>query len=113
MLPCFHTPYIGERDLNILHCELCPVSDKWYFLGVQLQVPIGTLKCIKKENLSMNECLLEMLNDWLKCTDSPHTWIVLIKALESRPVGEKLLAKQLRDKYCSIEEELSHPAQGS
>ena len=61
----------------------------------------------------MKERLLEMLTEWLKCTDSPHTWIVLAEALESPSVGEKHLAKELRDKYCSIQEELSHPIQGS
>ena len=41
-----------------------------------------------------------MLTVWLKSTNSP-TWNILIKALESPPVGEKLLAEQLREKYCS------------
>ena len=60
----------------------------------------------------MKECLLEMLTEWLKC-DSPHTWIVLTEALESPSLEEKHLAKELRDKHCSIQDELSHPIQGS
>ena len=91
---------VGQRDLKSLHCELHPVSDKWYSLGVQLQVPIETLKCIRRENLSMSERLLEMLTVWLKCTNPPPTWNILTEALESAPVGERLLAQQLRDKYC-------------
>ena len=49
----------------------------------------------------MTEHLLEMLTVWLKYTNPPPTWNILIKALESPPVGERLLAQQLRDKYCA------------
>ena len=92
---------VGQGDLKSLHCELHPVSDKWFSLGVQLQVPTETLKCIRRENLPMTEQLLEMLTVWLKCTNPPPTWTILTEALESVPVGEGLLAQQLRDKYCA------------
>ena len=49
----------------------------------------------------MNRRLLEMLTVWLKRTNPPPTWNILTEALESPPVGENLLAQQLRDKYCS------------
>ena len=94
------THCVGQGDLKPLHCELHPVSDKWFSLGVQLQVPIETLKCTRRENLPMTERLLEMLTVWLKCTNPPPTWTILTEALESAPVGEGLLAQQLRDKYC-------------
>ena len=95
------THSVGQGDLKSLHSELHPVSDKWFSLGVQLQVPIETLKCIRRENLPMTERLLEMLTVWLKCTNPPPTWTILTEALESPPVGEGLLAQQLRDKYCT------------
>ena len=67
----------------------------------------------------MTERLLEMLTVWLKCTNPPPTWNILTEALESPPVGERLLAQQLRDKYCPQTEggmthgyptrQLSHP----
>ena len=94
------TSSVGQEDLKLLHCELHPVSDKWFSLGVQLQVPIETLRCIRRENLPMTERLLEMLTVWLKYANPPPTWTILTEALESPPVGERLLAQQLRDKYC-------------
>ena len=102
MLTCYHVPHVsvGQGDLKSLHCELHPVSDKWFPLGVQLQVPIETLRSIRRENLPMTERLLEMLTVWLRCTNPPPTWNMLTEALESPPVGERLLAQQLRDKYC-------------
>ena len=91
---------VGQGDLKSLHCELHPVCDKWFSLGIQLQVPIETLKSIRRENLPMTERLLEMLTVWLRCTNPPPTWNILTEALDSPPVGERLLAQQLRDKYC-------------
>ena len=92
LLLCVHTLH---RSTN---CELHPVSDKWLSLRVQLQVPIKTLRCIRRENLPMSERLLEMLTVWLRYTNPLPTWNILIEALESPPVGESLLAQQLRDK---------------
>ena len=109
-----HLP-VGQGDLKSLHSELHPVADKWYSLGVQLQVPIETLKCIRRDNLPITECLLEMLTVWLKCTTPPPTWNTLTEALESPPVGERLLAQQLRDKYCPRTEEMvthCYPGEG-
>ena len=76
----------------------------WYSLGVQLEISVGTLKRIELENRQITKCLLEMLTVWLQRTNPPPTWNALIEALESSPVGERLLAQQLRDKYCSKRE---------
>ena len=94
------THFVGQGDLKSLHCELHPVSDKWFSLGVQLKVPIEALKCIEAEHYQMSRRLLEMLTVWLKCTNPPPTWYILTEALKSPPVGERLLAQRLRDKYC-------------
>ena len=103
VLPCT-THSVGQGDLKSLHCELHPVRDKWFSLGVQLQVPFETLRCIETEHNQMSRRLLEMLTVWLNCTDPPPTWNILTEALDSPPVGEKLLAQQLRDKYCPTTE---------
>ena len=94
------THSVGQRDLKSLQSELHPVTDKWYSLGVQLQVSVETLKCIEVEHHQMNRCLLEMLTVWLKCTNPSPIWNILTEALESPPVGERLLAQQLRENYC-------------
>ena len=108
-LCCVFLPPVDQKCLKILQSELFPISYKWYSLGVQLEVPISNLKCIKVENSKMDQCLLKMLATWLKTTNPPSTWNILTGALESPPVGEKLLAQQLRDKYCSrTEVEVTH-----
>ena len=94
----------GLHDLRFLYRELHQVSHKWYSLGILLQIPIGALKRIEIENRQLTICLLEMLNVWLECSNPPPTLSVLIEALESSPVEERLLAQQLRDKYCPGQE---------
>ena len=96
-----NTPSIGQEDLKFLHSELHPVTDKSFALGVQLQIPVESLKCIEAEHNQMNRHLLEMLTVWLKGTNPHPTWNILTETLESPPIEEKLLAQQLRDKYCS------------
>ena len=106
---------VGLHDLPFLHHELHQVSHKWFPLGVQLHVPIETLKCIETEHNQMSRCLLEMLTVWLKCMNPPPTWNILTEALKSPPVGERLLAQQVRDKYCTHNEggvTPSYPTQG-
>ena len=106
---------VGQEALKSLQRELHPVTDKWFSLGVQLQIPVEILKCIEAEHNQMNRRLLEMLTVWLRCTNPPPTWDILTEALESPPVGEMLLAQQLRDKYCPSAERGSthgYPFQG-
>ena len=99
---------IGQEDLKSLHSELHPVSDKWFSLGIQLQISFETLKSIQSDNRTTAECLLEMLTVWLKQIHPSHTWDILIDALESPPVGEMALADQLRAKYCPQIERAIH-----
>lgn len=93
---------IDEWDLKSLHSELYPFAIKWFLLGLHLQVPAGTLMCIKHEFFSVTECLLEMLIAWLRRTYPPPTWSIIIDALESLAESdwERDLAQQLRAKYC-------------
>ena len=90
---------VGLEDLRFLDYELRPVSHMWYSLGVQLQIPIGTLKRIESDyHNKATRCLLEMLTVWLQRANPSPTWSVLIETLES--VDERRLAQELGDKYC-------------
>lgn len=72
------------------------VADRWKVIGVHLQ--ISDLSSIEtKHHSDPHQCLLEMLEVWLKRVDSPPTWIAMIEAIEF--LGEEQLAKELRDKY--------------
>ena len=105
---CVSLLSVGQEDLRLLHNELYPISDRWFSFGVQLQISFETLKHIQSDNRTTAECLLEMLTVWLKQIHAPHTWDILIDALESPPVGEMALADQLRAKYCPQTERAIH-----
>jgi len=73
---------------------------KWYDIGVELKLSPGTLASIREDFRGVGDCLREICSEWLKRTNPPPAWEALAEALESSPVGQGLLAQQLRDKYC-------------
>ena len=68
-------------------------------IGVNLEIPEGTLNTIAADYPHKSEdCLLEMLKEWLKQqVDPPPSWTVIIDAVEY--LGDKQLGKELREKY--------------
>lgn len=79
---------------------------KWYDIGIELKLSIGTLDTIREDFNRAADCLREMCIHWLKRTDPNPSWEALTKALKSPPVGEGHLAQQLRDKFCRGGEEM-------
>ena len=82
--------------INALH-SLC---DKWYKIGVQLEVPISNLNNIARNSL---DSLCNTLDYWMRNNPSP-SWSELVDALGTPSVGEKRLAKEIKEKYCSSEQ---------
>lgn len=77
------------------------VRVNWKNIGIELDIDLGTLNAIEKHRKGdPDECLLDMLNMWLKQVDPPPSWESLAEALESVSIGEDHLAQQIRDKYC-------------
>ena len=69
--------------------ELNDVRAKWYNIGVQLGVSVGTLKAIEKQYLNIpTDCLRETLTTWLKSYPLFPTWSKVVDTLRSRTVGE-------------------------
>lgn len=96
--------FLGVNDLRCVSNELLDVSHKWFRLGLELQLRVGTLECVKKDQYQdSSAALLDMLLHWLKKVDPPPTWERLACALESRAVGEPQRAEQLRTKFCKTE----------
>ena len=83
--------------------ELVQVSDKWYLLGLRLNVHPGTLDSIRQEYLMTGtvSCLCGVLQAWLKGTKPYPTWKALVNALRSETVGEMQLGEQLKGKYAA------------
>ena len=81
-----------KAAINALHS----VCDKWYKIGVQLEVPIPNLKIIAQNSMDQ---LCDMLDYWMRNVPSA-SWKHLVDALKAPSVGENRLAGELEEKYC-------------
>ena len=95
---------LGVNDLSCVRKELLDVSHKWFDIGLELKLSVGTLERLRHQYPDTSTCLREMLLEWLKKVDPPPTWEGLACALESRVVGEPRLGEQLRTKSCKAKE---------
>ena len=98
---------LSVNDLGVVMEELNNVSAKWYNIGLQLGVRVGTLDAIEKQYSDPTDRFRKTLTTWLKtsfpsqtCVCSP-TWTNIVEALRSSVVGEARLAADLEQKYCS------------
>ena len=84
--------------------ELNDIRAKWYNIGLQLRMSVGTLDAIEEQYDDPSHCLRETLKTWLKTSPSPPTWSNILDALRSSTVGEVRLAADLEQKYCSTQD---------
>ena len=91
---------LGTADLATVLNDTFSCRAKWYNLGVQLRVDVGSLDCLKAQYSDAGDQLREVLRTWLTTSKSP-TWMAMVEALKSPVNGEVQLAKELQQKYCS------------
>ena len=71
---------------------------KWKFFGVMLKFPLSSLEAIAIEcNQKPKDCLIEVLECWLKRMNPLPSWSMLIEALQI--VGEEAIAFELKKKH--------------
>ena len=69
---------------------------KWKLLGVVLGLPKHLLDAMRGDP---QECLVSMLDLWLKRADPAPTWPAVIEAVEL--LEDETLARELRTKFCA------------
>ena len=79
------------------------MCDKWYKIGVQLEVPIAKLNNIGRNSM---DSLCDTLDYWMRNDPSP-SWSQIVDALKAPGIGEKQLAKTVEEKYCIPDEQSS------
>ena len=98
-----HSQPAGQQltvdDLHTVIEELYNARAKWYNIGVQLRVGVGTLDAIRSQYSDPSDCLRETLTTWLKSCSTPTTWSKVAEALNSSTVGEGSMATSLKQKY--------------
>ena len=79
------------------------VSAKWRAIGIQLELPSGTLDSIQQEHARKPQAdqhsFETMLNIWKQLAKTPYTWKTIIDALKAPSVGENQLGDDLEAKY--------------
>jgi len=107
---CIPSGQLTLEDLSEVRGALYEARAKWYDIGIELKLSIGTLNTIRQEFPQAADCLREICINWLKRTHPRPSWTALTVVLETPPVGEGHLAQQLREKYRRGEEEASSPS---
>ena len=92
---------LDKPTLKYLIKELHPkVSGKWDDIGIELEVDDKLLVQIKKDYPEdNNQCLKEMLREWLKANNPPPSWEAIAQVMDDMEENE--LATHLRSKYCN------------
>ena len=101
---------LGVDDLPVVVEKLNDTRVKWYEIGLQLGVSVGTLNAIKKDYNSTSDCLRETLMTWLKTSPSPPTWNNIVDVLRRSTVGEVRLAEDLNTRHILANTTLNHCA---
>ena len=87
-------------DLQKVCEEVFPARVHWDRIGAQLQIDSGTLKCINRENQKCEDCLRQVLKEWLSQQIDPvPCWEAIVGAVFN--VGEEQLAKSIKREYCA------------
>ena len=92
---------LEESDLDLLTRELTAVKQKWYKIGVDLELS-STVDDIHQQYSDPDVCLREKLRAELQ-NSAPTTWRNIVDALRSRDVSESQLGDELEAKYCPSE----------
>jgi hypothetical protein len=86
-------------DLGNVTNELVSVMAKYYRIGVQLRVDQSKIEEIEVNHPTADRRFSEVIKIWLRGNTSvPVSWESLVEVLESPFVGEKGLARRLREK---------------
>lgn len=88
-----HADRLTLTRLRSVKNRIWEARSKWKDIGIELKLEVTDLDAINGSDTGA--CFEEMLIMWLKQNKSRPTWLRMIKALKSRPVGFQELAEQI------------------
>ena len=75
---------------------LMPIKDKWYTIGISLEVDTGELNFLKTSNNTAETNLLMVIGKWLEQNASEATWNVLLKEVEGPIIKNHQIGDDIR-----------------
>ena len=73
------------------------IRDKWYDIGLSLQVRRNVLDDLKQSEDDNETKLKKVMNIWEDTKSSPDTWETMITAVESPIINNKEIADNIRE----------------
>ena len=95
--------YLRIGDPKTVRAAIWDARAKWYNLGIELDIPVGTLDAIKLANFHQpDDCVTAMIKEWLQSpAELKCTWKALVEAIKSPIVDNPSLALEIEKKYCT------------
>ena len=82
--------------------ELLDASSQSYSLGLQLGLSTQVVDGIHKAYSNREECILHIIQEFLKLLEPRPTWKVIVEALRSSAVNLPAMAKKIKTAYFQI-----------
>ena len=73
-----------------------PIKNKWYIIGLSLELNIGELDSLKISNNSTEMNLSIVINKWLDEKSNEATWKALLKEVEGPIVNNRQIGDDIR-----------------
>ena len=96
----FEDRTLNEEDVPKVVCEILEVQTKSKTFGRVLGLPKVTVDAIHLQNSDPQECLISVLDEFVKQVKPPPTWRVIVEALRNPLIGQHRLAQEIDSKYC-------------
>ena len=79
------------------------IPDKWQMVGLELDLPMSTIRSIEAEkHVNLQRCFAEVFDHWQK-NPTPQRlfcWDTVVKVLQSPSVNEPVLARNISQQFC-------------
>ena len=89
-------------DVPDVACEILDVQTKSNIFGRVLGLPKVTVDSIHQRQSDPQECLIGVLDEFVKQVEPPPTWRVILEALSNPLIGFRHLAYKVERKHCPL-----------
>ena len=78
------------------------IPEKWKHVGIELDIPMATIRSIETETQSNLDRFVEIFDHWQKSPtpQRPFCWDTVVKVLRSPVIDEPLLAINISQQFC-------------
>ncbi len=95
-----HAGHLTINDFGDVQLSLWKIRYKWFQIGIAFSFDIDLLMSIGYNHMyNSDQCLPEVISEWLKRAEPRATWGALVSALNKPTIDEQGVACDIADKY--------------